>query len=127
MIQLKKKINRYIGFNEKLQILKMIAEKKDFENWKIKLKAPQFQELRNFLLLQLKNYSTKISQEPFDEEKIKKKMVPVQTYFQSMDCREPLDACFSETCLGSNPACFSNKMRGQIDVILKELYSLMED
>lgn len=127
MIHLKKKQPRYISLQDKLKLLQYISQKKNFQEWEIKYRANQMQELRDFLMIQLKNYKENILQQPFEEKKVKEKMIPIQTYYQSMDCREPLDACFSETCLGSNPACFSNKMKGQIEVILNELYSAMEE
>jgi hypothetical protein len=126
MIQLKKKLFRYIPLQEKAKLLNYIAEKKSFQDWKLQYRAIQMQELRDFLMMQLKNVHMHKGNASFDEEEIRKKMVPIQTYFQSMDCREPIDACFSETCLGSNPACFSNKMKGQIEVILEELYKIMD-
>lgn len=126
MIQLRKRQSRFIPLGVKLKLLENVIEKKPFSQWKIHFRAIQMQELRDFLMLVLRHVYYQKHSKNLDEEKIKAKMLPIQTYYQSMDCREPLFACFNESCLGSNPACFSNKMKGQIEVILEELYPLMD-
>ncbi|GAB4332428.1 MAG: hypothetical protein Kow0037_09930 [Calditrichia bacterium] len=46
---------------------------------------------------------------------------PIPNYYYKQDCREPLEACINETCLSSNPQCFSRKMMDQIEMLLEQL------
>lgn len=91
-----------------------------------KLSAPQLQDLRNFLENQIKHLSEDSEGGGYSLTDIKNHLEPIPNYYYKQDCREPLEACFNETCLASNPSCFSNKMRGQVGEILTLLKPLLE-
>jgi len=124
MIKLKKQPKRYISIAEKTKIMERVNKKEPFQEWGIKYSAFQMQELRNFLMDYLEQQTVKIRKETYDPQQVKSKMVPVQKYFHSEDCIATLDACEKETCLASEPNCFSRKIKGQVDVILEEIFSI---
>lgn len=124
MIKLKKQPKRYISLAEKAKIMERLNEKKYYKDWGIKYSAFQMQELRNFLMDYLEQQNVKISKTKFEPEKVKSKMVPVHKYFHGQDCVASLDACENETCLASEPNCFSKKIKGQVEVIVEEIFSI---
>ena len=83
--------------------------------------APQLQELRNFLEQQILHLSRVKDTSPITLAEIKAEFEPIPNYYWSQDCREPLESCFTETCITSNPGCFSQKMKRQLTVLLNRL------
>ncbi|MCK5075834.1 MAG: hypothetical protein KAR38_05635 [Calditrichia bacterium] len=124
MIKLKKQPKRYISLSDKMMIMEMLNDKKNFDEWDIKYNAFQNQELRNFLLGYLEQLHKKTLKDDYNIEEVKGKMEPFQKYFHGQDCVASLDACENETCLASEPNCFSKKIKGQIKVIIEDIYSI---
>lgn len=90
------------------------------------LTAVQLQELRNFLEHQILHLSTATDDSPLTLAEIKANFEPIPNYYWSQDCREPLESCYNETCLASNPGCFSRKMKKQLLVLLTRLHPYLE-
>lgn len=82
------------------------------------LSAPQMRDLRNLIEQQVIRLSAAAGDE-LGPQKIKDELEPVPNYYYKQDCQEPLDVCYNETCLASNPICFSNKMKSQLEVLVK--------
>ncbi|HQV30288.1 MAG TPA: hypothetical protein PKV71_00345 [Calditrichia bacterium] len=110
-----------LGVVKKTEILMALLHGGNFQEHLKKLSAPQLQDLRNFLEKQLIHLSAKADGEQLTLTDIKGHLEPIPNYYYKQDCREPMDACFNETCLASNPSCFSRKMNGQIEVLLNLL------
>lgn len=88
--------------------------------------AKEMQELRNFLEKELQYLSSLKTGSPLPISEIKGKYEQIPNYYYKQACREPLEACINETCLASNPECFSRKMKTHIDVLIKLLIPYME-
>ena len=83
------------------------------------LSALQMQELRNLLEKELLYLSVLKNGSPLKlNEDVQSRYVPVSNYFHENECYEPLEACEGETCFTMNSACFSRKMKGQIEALL---------
>ncbi len=83
--------------------------------------------LRNFLEQEIIFLSTQRDSTPITLAEIKTHLEPATTYYYQQDCREPVSACINETCYTSNPACFSKKMVGQLEVLIKLLQPYFQD
>ncbi|MFQ5583796.1 MAG: hypothetical protein ACE5GL_05115 [Calditrichia bacterium] len=106
---------------KKSEILLKIIERKETGELIEKMSAMELQDLRNFLENELQFVSSIKSGAPLSKEDIALKYLPISNYYHLQHCYEPMDACFSETCLSSNAECFSRKMRGQIKDLLEML------
>ncbi len=91
------------------------------------LTAPQMQDLRNYLIDQIIYISGLMGEVPLSKAEILSQMEPVPNYYHKQYCREPLDACINESCMASNPSCFSKKMRTQIDVLVNIILSYLRN
>lgn len=117
-----KTINKKLGVVQKTNILLSILANTTLDNTDVsKLSAPQLQDLRNFLEQQIRHFSAVQDETALTFEDIKNQLEPIPNYYHKQDCREPLEACYNETCLASNPTCFSKKMRAQINVLIEML------
>jgi len=117
-----KTINKKLGVVQKTNILLSILANTTLDNTDVsKLSAPQLQDLRDFLEQQIHHFSALQDETPLTFENIKNQLEPIPNYYHKQDCREPLEACYNETCLASNPTCFSKKMRSQIGVLIETL------
>lgn len=118
---LQKPIKRKLSIIQKSAIMLDLLNGKSINEQFKQLSAPQLQDLRNYLEEQLVFMSATGSPEGLTLAEIKNTLEPIPNYFYKQDCREPLEACFNETCIASNPSCFSNKMKSQLSVILNLL------
>jgi hypothetical protein len=73
--------------------------------------------LREFLTEQGIDLSKRLSHIETTKEELQKIMPPVQSYFMSQDCREPLHSCQNDTCFEMEPQCFTKKLFGQIGAL----------
>ena len=110
-----KKTSR-LGVVKKSEILMRLLAGENLDESYRRLTAPQMRDLRDFLEAQVVHLSGH-GDTPLSKADITQKLEPVPNYYYKQDCREPLEACFNETCLASNPICFSNKMKSQLAVI----------
>ena len=110
-----------IDILNRASILLHLMQDKPLETIYPSLNVHQMQDLRNFLLEEIVFLSQKADKTPLTAAAIKEKFEPIPNYYYRQDCREPLDSCFNETCLMSNPRCFSNKMKEQLAVLMKLL------
>lgn len=46
---------------------------------------------------------------------MQKLWMPIANYYNAQGCLETLESCKAEDCYQRNPACFSRKLRGQIE------------
>lgn len=117
---LTKRTKRKLGVVKRAEILlKLTGQDADaFDDAYKSFSAQQARELRDFLEQQVLHFSKKKDEEAFSLEAVKEKMEPIPNYFYKQDCREPMESCFNETCLASNPGCFKKKIKGQLAVIL---------
>ena len=125
-----KTINKKLGVVQKTNILLSFLANATVDSTDISnLSAPQMQDLRNFLEQQIRHFSALQDEKGLMLEDIKNQLEPIPNYYHKQDCREPLEACYNETCLASNPTCFSKKMRSQIRVLVEILnkYILPEE
>ncbi len=83
--------------------------------------------LRNFLEQEIIFLSARNNGTPMTLAEIKTHLEPATTYYYQQDCREPVSACINETCYTSNPACFSKKMIGQLEVLIQLLQPYFQD
>lgn len=114
-----KPVVRELGVIKKTEILiALLEDPQRIKNFYPELSAPQMQELRNFIEQQIIHLSNRNSQSSFTHEQLKNRYEPIPNYYHNQYCREPLEACYNESCLTSNPSCFSNKMRTQLEVTL---------
>lgn len=113
--------HRKIGITTRSEILLKLIHQEDWADTVSRLTAPQLQDLRNFLEQQVVHLSASSGGQKLTEEALRSKLEPVPNYYYKQDCREPLEACINETCLASNPGCFSKKMHTQLEVILSVL------
>jgi len=122
-----KKQQRKIGLLNRAKIMERIVLGQDVEELIKSFSAPQLQELRSFLLDEVVYLSREMDDTPRTVSAIKEMFEPIPNYYYRQDCREPLEACYNETCLASNPGCFSRKMHGQINVLLKLLNQYLQN
>ena len=118
--------NKELGISRKAQILLQLLDKEPPADIFADLSAPQLQDLRDFLESQILHLASLRDQGQLSLAEIKGRLEPVPNYYYKQDCREPLEACLNETCLASNPICFSNKMKSQIQVILMILQGYLD-
>ncbi|RMF60388.1 MAG: hypothetical protein D6748_04195 [Calditrichaeota bacterium] len=111
----------HIGYFRKAIFLMQLIRGGDLGSIIDPLNAHQLQELRNFLEDQIIYLSNKRDLNPLTLAEIKTNLEPIPNYYWAQDCREPLEACFNETCLTSNSQCFSKKMKQQINALIKIL------
>ncbi len=102
-------------------VLKLLQDHTAIEDIYPRLNAFQMQDLRDYLEQQVVHFSALRDETPLTLAEIKSKLEPIPNYYYKQDCREPMDACFNETCIASYPGCFSNKMKTQLKVILEML------
>ncbi len=102
-------------------VLKLLQGHTAIEDIYPRLNAFQMQDLRDYLEQQVVHFSALRDETPLTLAEIKSKLEPIPNYYYKQDCREPMDACFNETCIASYPGCFSNKMKTQLKVILEML------
>lgn len=111
-----------LGVIKKAEVtLKLLQGKAAIEDIYPRLNAFQMQDLRDYLEQQVIHFSALKDETPLTLAEIKSKLEPIPNYYYKQDCREPVDACFNETCIASYPSCFSNKMKTQLKVILELL------
>ena len=114
-----KRIKKKLGIIKKTEILlRLVQDDQTLDDIYQQLTAPQMQDLRNYLEQQIVHFSALRDEEPLTVATIKAKLEPVPNYYHNQYCREPLEACINETCMASNPSCFSNKMKTQLKVTL---------
>lgn len=114
-----KRIKKKLGIIKKTEILlRLVQDDQPLDDIYQQLTAPQMQDLRNYLEQQIVHFSALRDEEPLTVAAIKAKLEPVPNYYHNQYCREPLEACINETCMASNPSCFSNKMKTQLKVTL---------
>lgn len=114
------KANHRFGILQRAEFLIKFIKYGSQEELLVGLSASQLQELRNFLENELL-YLTSMNGRSLSRDRVKSKYPSVHDYYYRYDCRETLDSCYNETCLGLNPNCFSRKMREQIKVLLELL------
>lgn len=102
-------------------LLKLINGDGNIEELYANLSAFQMQDLRNFLEHQILHFSAQQDTNPLTLAEIKSRLEPIPNYYYKQDCREPLDACYNETCIASYPSCFSKKMKTQLKIIVEML------
>ncbi|NOX35959.1 MAG: hypothetical protein GXO78_00325 [Calditrichaeota bacterium] len=102
-------------------ILKRLLNGESLEQVYPRLTVYQLQELRDFLQEEVVYLSSMKDDPPLTVADIKERYEPIPNYYYRQDCREPLDSCYNETCLTSNPICFSKKMKGQLAELVKLL------
>lgn len=102
-------------------LLKFINGDGNIEELYANLSAFQMQDLRNFLEHQILHFSAQQDNNPLTLAEIKSRLEPIPNYYYKQDCREPLDACYNETCIASYPSCFSKKMKTQLKIIVEML------
>jgi len=107
----------HLSVIKKAELLLRILNKENLEKILEQFTPGQLQEIRNYLESQV----LLLTDSDFTITDIKSHFEPIPNYYYRQDCREPLEACFNETCMANNPQCFSNKMRGQINVLLSML------
>ncbi len=122
-----KKTKRTIGLLNRAKLMERIAMGQDVSDMLKSFSAPQLQEVRSFLMDSLIYISQSNDETPLTISKIKEQFEPIPNYYYRQDCREPLEACFNETCMASNPGCFSRKMQGQISVLLKLINQYLQN
>ncbi|MCB0261795.1 MAG: hypothetical protein KDE52_08885 [Calditrichaeota bacterium] len=91
------------------------------------LSAHQMQDLRNYLTDQIIYLSSMTNDQPLTREAVTARLEPIPNYYHKQYCREPLEACYNETCMTSNPSCFSKKMRSQIDVMVEMILPYLQE
>ncbi len=121
-----KKTQKHVGLLNRAKIMESIVLGKDIEELLKTFSAPQLQELRTFLLDEVVYLSREMDESPKTISEVKALFEPIPNYYYRQDCREPLEACYNETCFASNPGCFSRKMFAQIAVLLKLLRSYLQ-
>jgi hypothetical protein len=72
---------------------------------------------REFLIIQSIDLSDLLSNKKIKKADLNNLMTPIQTYFMSQDCREPLHSCQNDTCFELEPQCFKKKLFGQIGAV----------
>ena len=102
-------------------ILKTLLEGQSLEAVYPRLTVYQLQELRDFLQEEVVYLSGLKDDSPLTIADVKERYEPIPNYYYRQDCREPLDSCYNETCLTSNPICFSKKMKGQLSELVQLL------
>ncbi len=122
-----KKTKKQVGLLNRAKIMERIVLGDDISDMLKTFSAPQLQQLRTFLLDEVVYLSREMDETPRTISTIKEMFEPIPNYYYRQDCREPLEACYNETCLASNPGCFSRKMQGQIDVLLKLLQGYLQN
>ena len=115
-----KKLNRNLSLLAKSEFLIKLLKNEDYQELISELTVFQIKELRDFLESEL-FYLVSANKGSLNLKRIKSKYPSIHDYYYSYDCREELDSCYNETCLASNPNCFSRKMREQIEVLLSQL------
>jgi hypothetical protein len=110
---------------KKAQILLKLLNKEEIESTFSEFSAIQLKNLRNFFEEEVYHVSAKHDSEPIPSNSLKARYEPVDRYYTRQDCREPIEACTSETCYTSNPICFSRKMESQINVLTDILKSYL--
>jgi len=117
-----KAVSKKLSVVQKTNILLSILANATVDSTDIaNLSAPQMQDLRNFLEQQIRHFSALQDEKALTPEDIKNQLEPIPNYYHKQDCREPLEACYNETCLVSESTCFSKKMRSQIRVLVEIL------
>ena len=110
---------------KKLSILKLgeillkIHDGEDLKPVYAQLSAAEMKELRNFLEEELLYLSSLEDEAPLTLTEIKSRYEPVPNYYYQQDCREPLESCLNETCLASNPTCFTRKIKSHIHILIQ--------
>jgi hypothetical protein len=106
-------------------LLRVLQAPETVENWYSGLSAPQLRDLRDLLQAQVRLLSGRQAKTvALTDEAIRGRFEPIPNYFHKHFCLEPLDACYNETCLTSNPGCFSTKMKEQIAILITLLRPL---
>ncbi len=121
-----KKTQRKIGLLNRAKLMERIVLGQDVTDMLTTFTAPQLQEVRSFLMDEVVYLSRELDETPKTISSIKEMFEPIPNYYYRQDCREPLEACYNETCLASNPTCFSRKMKGQIEVLLDLLHQYLQ-
>ncbi len=120
------------GQTKKISIMKLgeillkIQNGEELDTILSDLSAFEMKEVRNFLEQELQYLSSFRDSAAMKLSEIKSNYEPVASYYYRQDCREPLEACLNETCLTSNPVCFSRKMKSQMQVLIKILTPYLE-
>ncbi len=103
------------------KILLKIQDEEDIFSLLSGLNAEEMKEVRDFLEEELIYLSQLRDKTPIQTSEIKSSYEPIPNYYYKQNCREPLESCINETCLYANPQCFNNKMKLQIEVLVRLL------
>ncbi|RMH89416.1 MAG: hypothetical protein D6681_14470 [Calditrichaeota bacterium] len=117
----RKSVPRKLGITHKTEVMMRLLIQQGIDDLCQEFSAPQMQDLRDFLEQQVLHLSQLMDAAPISLTDIKDGFEPIPNYYYRQDCREPLEACFNETCLASNPSCFSRKMKTQLLVLQRML------
>ena len=115
-----------LGLLKQSDLLVALLTDGDYKTLLKKMKSTEVRAARDFLIDQVISCSEKNDAPVPTREAIQKGFEPIPNYFYKQDCREPLESCFNETCLTSNPGCFSKKVQAQIDVVVRQLQPLLK-
>ncbi len=110
---------------KKAQILLKLLNKEEIESAFSEFSAIQLKNLRDFFEEEVYHVAAKQDPESIPANSLKARYEPVDRYYTRQDCREPIEACTSETCYTSNPICFSRKMESHINVLTDILKSYL--
>ena len=102
---------------KKTTTLYLLTHNKSITGFLKELAPPELTGLREFLLEQAIDLTKLLSKDIIEKEDLLGLMTPIQTYFMSQDCREPLHSCQNDTCYELEPQCFKKKLYGQIGVV----------
>jgi|AVFP01.1.fsa_nt_gi hypothetical protein len=119
--------NKLSGF-EKIEILLNYGTNNEVFWQKIAILDPEE-------LLEIRNLIEELQIQKFNEDpahkmtkgELRKSWIPVNTYFNTHICDLSLDYCTSETCYKENPACFTDKLKGHIEAMMKTYTGLKAD
>jgi hypothetical protein len=102
---------------KKTTMLYLLTHNMSITGFLKELTPPELVDLREFLIIQSIDLSDHLSDRTITKSDIYKLMTPIQSYFMSQDCREPMHSCQNDTCFELEPQCFKKKLFGQIGAV----------
>ena len=115
------KQTEYLQLAKKTTALYLLTHNMGITGFLKELTPPELIGLREFLIEQAIDLTDLLSKNTIVREDLLGLMTPIQSYFMSQDCREPLHSCQNDTCFELEPKCFKKKLYGQIGVVYEYL------
>lgn len=114
-----------LSFRHRLEIIVTLLRDQPIRPVLERLSAAQLVHAHNFLWNKLIEFHYKTQRHEFRREEVTRSMIPSAKYQKLQNCDLRLDYCKGVECIWSHPACASNKVKNNMEVMAEHIRALL--